>query len=79
MLNTHLVLLNPEFGFVAIDGPFYEYTGFDLSEATFIHCTTTEEVAYVQALDKQTLSFLSDAVATLPFGANVVEAKDLKV
>lgn len=79
MLNTHLVLLNPDFGFVAIDGQFYEYTGFDLSEATFIHCTTPEEIDYVQSLDVQTLSFLSDAVEAFPFGAKVIEAKDLKV
>lgn len=79
MFNTHLVLFNPDLGFVAIDGPFYEYTGFDLSEATFIHCTTPEEIEYVQYLDVRTFSFLSDDILAMPFGAKVVEAKDLKV
>ncbi len=75
-MNTHLVLFNPDFGFVAIYGTSYKYTGFDLSEATFIHCTTLEDIEYVQAHDKQTFSFSSDEVEVLPFGAQVIEATD---
>lgn len=79
MLNTNLVLFNPDLGFVAIDGPFYEYTGYDLSEATFIHCTTPEEIEHVQSLDVRTFSFLTDDLLGMPFGPTVVEAKDLQV
>lgn len=79
MLNTTLVLLNPDFGFVAIDGQYVEYKGFDLADATFIHCTTSEEVEYVKNLDKKVLSFLADEVEAFPFGAEVMEAKDLKI
>lgn len=78
MLNTYLVLLDPELGFGAIDGPDYEFD-FDLSEATFIHCTTLEDIEYVQSLDVSTVSMSSDAVAALPFVAQVVEAKDITV
>ena len=73
----YLVILNPDFGFVAINGEFSKYRGFDLSEASFIQCTTLEDIEYVQSLDRQTLSFSPDAVAAFPFGAQVVEAKDL--
>ena len=79
MFNTTFVLLNPDFGFVAIDGQFVEYKGFDLANATFIHCTTPEEVEHVQSLDKKVLSFLADEVEAFPFGAEVIEAKDLKI
>lgn len=75
--NTTLVGLNPDYGFLRIDGESHEYTGYDLSDATFIQCHTPEEVAYVTALEPKVLNFLQAEVEAFPFNVKLTEAKDM--
>ena len=77
MINTTLVLMNPDFGFIYVDGQFLKYRSFDLQDATFIHCQTKEELEYVSGLEPKAISFLTDEIEAFPFEPNRVEAKVL--